>query len=65
MKVPYETFDDTNIVASDVVLLQIVDCKTGEVRGRSQLWSISRQRIYYVGALTLSPSPTNETRKNN
>ena len=31
MKVPYETFDDTNIVASDVVLLQIVDCKTGEV----------------------------------
>ena len=26
-----ETFDDTNIVASDVVLLQIVDCKTGEV----------------------------------
>ena len=31
MKVPDETFDDTNIVATDVVLLQIVAYKTGEV----------------------------------
>ncbi len=31
MKVPDETFDDTNIVASDLVLLQNFDCKTGKV----------------------------------
>ena len=31
MKVPDETFDDTNIVSSDLVLLQIVNFKTREV----------------------------------
>ena len=32
-------------------------------RGRGQSSSIYRQRIYYVGALALPPSPTNVTKE--
>ena len=36
---------------------------TLEFRGRGQSSSIYRQRIYYVGALALPPSPTNVTKE--